>query len=123
MNLHNVVAGAIGSVNPFQMATVSFSTGYTTDDDGTQVPAYATANNVPVQVQALTAKEIEHLAGLNIQGVMRAIYLNGNVQGVVRPLGQGGDLFELASGKWLVTTVLETWDVGWCKLAVTLQEC
>lgn len=123
MNLHNIVAGAISSVNPFQTASVSFSSGYTTNDDGTQVPQYEVVNYVPVQVQALTAKEIEHLAGLNIQGVMRAIYLNGNVQGVVRPVGQGGDLFQLPSGNWLVTTVLETWDTGWCKVAVTLQEC
>lgn len=121
MNLHSIVAGAIGSVNPFQLATVQYSSGYSVAPDGKQIPAYVTVDNVSVQVQALTAKEIAHLDSLNIQGVMKSIYLNGNVQGVVRPLGQGGDLFTLVSGTWLVTTVLETWDTGWCKVAVTQQ--
>lgn len=122
MNLHNIVSGAIGAINPFQAANVQYSNGYTTAADGSQVPSYIEVDNVQVQVQALTAKELQHLASLNIQGVMKALYLNGNSQGVVRPLGQGGDLFTLVSGTWLVTTVLETWDTGWCKVAVTLQE-
>lgn len=122
MNLHNIVSGAIGAINPFQTANVRYSNGYSTLGDGSQVPSYTDVDNVPVQVQALTAKELQHLATLNIQGVMKALYLNGNSQGVVRPLGQGGDLFTLVSGTWLVTTVLETWDTGWCKVAVTLQE-
>jgi hypothetical protein len=122
MNLHNIVSGAIGAINPFQGANVQYSNGYTTSADGSQVPSYIEVDNIQVQVQALTAKELQHLASLNIQGVMKALYLNGNSQGVVRPLGQGGDLFTLVSGTWLVTTVLETWDTGWCKVAVTLQE-
>lgn len=122
MNLHNIVSGAIGAINPFQAANVQYSNGYTTAADGSQAPSYIEVDNVQVQVQALTAKELQHLAALNIQGVMKALYLNGNSQGVVRPLGQGGDLFTLVSGTWLVTTVLETWDTGWCKVAVTLQE-
>lgn len=122
MNLHNIVSGAIGAINPLQAANVQYSNGYTTAADGSQVPSYIEVDNVQVQVQALTAKELQHLASLNIQGVMKALYLNGNSQGVVRPLGQGGDLFTLVSGTWLVTTVLETWDTGWCKVAVTLQE-
>jgi hypothetical protein len=122
MNLHNIVSGAIGAINPFQAANVQYSNGYTMAADGSQVPSYIEVDNVQVQVQALTAKELQHLAALNIQGVMKALYLNGNSQGVVRPLGQGGDLFTLVSGTWLVTTVLETWDTGWCKVAVTLQE-
>jgi len=122
MNLHNIASGAIGAINPFQAANVQYSNGYTMAADGSQVPSYIEVDNVQVQVQALTAKELQHLAALNIQGVMKALYLNGNAQGVVRPLGQGGDLFTLVSGTWLVTTVLETWDTGWCKVAVTLQE-
>lgn len=122
MNLHQIVSGAIGAINPFQTATVEYSSGYATSPDGSQVPQYTTVTGVQVQVQALSAKEIQHLDSLNIQGVMRAIYLNGDVQGVDRPLGKGGDLFTLPTGKWLATTVLETWDGGWCKVAVTLQE-
>jgi hypothetical protein len=122
MNLHQIVSGAIGTINPFQTATVQYSSGYTTSPDGSQIPQYTVIGGVQVQVQALTAKELQHLDSLNIQGVMRAIYLNGDVQGVDRPLGKGGDLFVLSTGKWLTTIVLETWDGGWCKVAVTLQE-
>ena len=122
MNLHQIVSGAIGAINPFHTATVQYSSGYTTSADGSQVPQYTTVSGVQVQVQALSAKELQHLDSLNIQGVLRAIYLNGDVQGVDRPLGKGGDLFTLPTGNWLTTTVLETWDGGWCKVAVTLQE-
>lgn len=121
MNLHSIVSGPIGAINPFQAATVQYSSGYSMSPDGSQTPTYVTVSNVPVQVQALTAKELQHVAALNIQGLTKALYLNGNAQGVVRPLGQGGDIFTLVSGIWLVTTVLETWDTGWCKVAVTMQ--
>lgn len=129
MNLHNVVAGAIGTINPFRPATVRYSSGYTTSPDGSQTPAYVDVGGVMIQVQALTAGDLRHLEGLNIQGVQRAFYLNGNSQGVVRPLGQGGDLFmfsdgvptSLANTVWLVKAVIETWDTGWCKIGVSLQ--
>jgi hypothetical protein len=120
MNLHGIASGAISAVNPMIPATVASSTGYTTNPDGSRVPAYSTTPDVPIQVQALTAKEIERLNNLGIQGVLRVVYLSGNANGIVRKYGEGGDLLIFNGQTWLATTVLESWP-DWTKLAVTLQ--
>ena len=127
MNLHAIVAGAVGVVNPFVFAALQLSTGYNTGADGTQTPNYATINDVPVQVQALSYTDLMKLGGLNIQGTRRAVYLNGNIEGVDRQAIKGGDLFVMPDlpdfpgpTTWLVTQVLEHWP-GWSKLAITLQ--
>lgn len=126
MNLHGIVASAIGAVNPFVPVTLKRSTGYTTAPDGKQVPAYATIANLSVQVQALSFSDLQQLDGLNIQGVRRAVYLNGPIMGVVRVNQAGGDLMVFPMGTfpegdtWLVAHVLERWP-DWSKCAITLQ--
>lgn len=121
MNLHQLVSGAIGAVNPFVLATIQSSTGYTTNPDFTRVPTYATFTNVPVQVQALSYDEIKQLDGLNIQGVRRKIYLNGDWSSLVRTAGKGGDLVTLPDGTvWLVALVFEHWP-DWTSAAITQQ--
>lgn len=125
MNLHAIVAPAIGVVNPHVAATVRRSAGYTTSADGEQVPTY-TETAVLVQVQALTYSDLQQLDSLNIQGVRRAVYLSGAVMGVVRVAQRGGDLMVFAPGVlpegnvWLAAHVLEQWP-DWCKVAITLQ--
>lgn len=120
MNLHAICNGAIAAVNPNVTALVRYSNGYTIAPGGKQVPAYIDTPNQTIQVQALTGKEILQIQGLNIQGVVRAIYLYGDTQGAVRPLSKGGDLIVFGGQTWLVSTVLETWD-SWSKVAATLQ--
>ena len=125
MNLHAIVSGAIGVVNPHVAATCRRATGYTTGDDGTQVPAY-TDTPIVAQVQALTFSDLQKLDGLNIQGVRRAAYFSGFSAGVVRPDLEGGDLIVFPSGTlpegdvWLAAVALETWP-DWVKIALTLQ--
>jgi hypothetical protein len=119
MNLHGIVSGAIGAVNPFITATLQMSDGYTTAADGTPTPAYTTST-AQIQVQALSASDIRHLDQMNITGVMRKVWLYGDWQSVVRPLGKGGDLLTFNGQTWLVTQVLETWP-DWSSVAVTLQ--
>lgn len=124
MNLHGIVARAIGVVNPFVPGTIQISTGYTTGTDGVRIPTYNTLSNVPMQVQAETYKDIQQLDGLNLNGTRRVIYINGKVDGLVRSTNKGGDLITLTDGPnagvWLVVMVLEQWP-DWCKVAVTLQ--
>ncbi|MGJ2639729.1 hypothetical protein ACR8HR_22510 [Salmonella enterica subsp. enterica serovar Paratyphi A] len=125
MNLHGIVAPAIGAVNPFVPATLRRSTGYTTAPDGSQIPAYSDFA-ISVQVQALTSPDLRLLDGLNIQGVGRAVYLNGVAMGVVRNVNAGGDLFVFPAGLlpegniWLAAHVLERWP-DWSKVALSLQ--
>lgn len=124
MNLHGLVTPAIGSVNPFIAGTVKVSTGSTTGASGKRTPTYETFENVQMQVQALTFKDLQMLDGLNLNGTRRAIYMNGRADGVVRSLMKGGDLIEIATGvnagTWLIAQMLEQWP-DWCKAAVTLQ--
>ena len=126
MNLHAIVSPAIATVNPFQQFTIKTSTGYTTNPDGSRVPTYATSV-ASGQMQALTYKDLQHLDGLNLNGVQRAIYFTGEVDAIIRAAGKGGDVITDTNGNvYLVTQVLEQWDEGssgpsWVKVAVTLQ--
>lgn len=123
MNLHGLVSGAIGAVNPHVSASIDLSTGYTTNPDGSRVPTYQTVTGT-AQVQALTYKDLEQVDGLNLNGEARGIYFYGDIQGVVRAKTKGADVITLSdgpnAGKWLVVQVLETWP-DWCKCACVLQ--
>lgn len=128
MNLHGLVSGAIGIVNPFVTATLQRSTGYTTAGDGGRTPTYSTSTE-SVQVQALSGWDLQHLDGLNLNGVLRKVFLNGDWRGVYRPGNQGGDHIKfgatgipatLQNTDWLVVHVLETWP-DWCSLVIQLQ--
>lgn len=119
MNLHGVVRGAIRTINPDIPVTIQQSTGYTTSADGTQVPQYSSVNTSG-QMQAMTGKDLQKIAGLNIQGVFEKIYLNGNYEGVFRVAGKGGDLLVINGRTYLVVAVLERWP-DWCALALTMQ--
>jgi len=119
VNLHGLASG-IQAVNPSILATFRTANGYTTGADGTTTPIYTTATG-PVQVQALTGKDLQHLNNLNIQGVSRKGYCYGNVNGVVRASSKGGDTITLADGTlWKVATVFESWP-DWSAVGLALQ--
>jgi hypothetical protein len=124
MNLHQIVSANINAVNPFITGSILISDGYDIAANKKQVPKYAPAVEASMQVQPLTASEIQHLDALNIQGTRRAIYINGRLDGLVRPLSKGGDIISFASGvnagEWLVCVVSEQWP-DWCRVAVVLQ--
>lgn len=125
MNLHGIVRSQISAVNPDIAATLRRSAGYTTDTDGTQIPAYTTLTG-SIQVQALGPSDLRHVEPLNIQGVLRKVYAYGNWMGVVRADQKGGDLLTFsqvpggAAQDWKVVTVFETWP-DWCAIGVVLQ--
>lgn len=127
MNLHGVVRGAITSVNPDVLGTWRESTGSTVNPaDGRPIPTYTDHVDVPLQVQALSGRDIKRLNYLSIQGVRRSVYMYGNVQGLSRPDAKGGDLLlfpENTGGTpktWLISIVFETWP-DWCRVGVALQ--
>lgn len=125
MNLNAIAGPVVAAVNPPTPATVRFSGGSTTNADGTQSPKYLTpATPVSAQVQPLSFRDIQQIEHLNLQGMRVAIYLNGELDGLVRVNKKGGDLITIASGVhrgvYLVAQVLEQWE-GWVKVAATLQ--
>jgi hypothetical protein len=119
MNLHGIVSGAIGAVNPFVPAQIKVSTGSTTLPSGKREPSYS-VTDVSVQLQALSYTDLMHIDGMNIQGVVKAAYVNGNFNGVNRPKQQGGDLLVVNGEEWLIVKPLEEWP-DWCKFVVNLQ--
>ena len=120
MDLRGIANGVTSTVNPNQTVTVLRSTGYTIGAGRRQVPSYAAPVTGPGQIQALDANDIKQLDGLNVQGTIRAIYLRGNLAGVIRPDGTGGDIVQIDGQNWLVVKVLEGWPT-WTKAAIVLQ--
>ncbi len=124
MNLHAIASNYISSVNPWITVSIQPSTGYTTDSAFNRIPSYGATVTMSGQLQSLTYQDLQQINGLNIQGQRRALYLNGDWEGIVRADGSGGDLITLPDGSiWLVAHVLENWSItaGWTKLCITLQ--
>ena len=130
MNLHGIAGPYVSKVNPWVECSVRVSTGRTKDGNYLPQPSYAAPVTVQGQVQALTFRDLQQTEGLNLNGTRRAIYMIGNIEGLVRVDNKGGDLITTPDGRvWLVAMVLESWlqeagdpsEPGWCKVAVTLQ--
>lgn len=120
IDVRQLANGVSSTVNPNILVSVRRSTGYTVGAGRKQEPTYATAVEGPAQMQALDAEDLKQLDGLNLQGVIKAIYLRGVLAGVVRPDQTGGDMIDIGSEHWLVVKVLEGWPT-WTKVAAVLQ--
>lgn len=121
MNLHAVVSGAIGAVNPPVPAVLWTYTGATKNPDYSRTANYV-QTSVSAQVQPLSSQELRQLAAMNLTTVDRKAYLFGAVAGVNRATGQGGDLLQFNGQYWLVTAVPEAWDqAGWTCVGLTEQ--
>lgn len=123
MDLPTLTNGGTGIVNPRIPVSVQISTGYTIGEGGKQAPVYAAPVSGFGQLQALDGNDLRQLDGLDVQGVIKALYLVGNLSGVIRPEGKGGDLVTIAGYIWLVVKVLEGWTTGapWTKAAIVMQ--
>ena len=121
MNLHGLVAGVVGAVNPLVTVSIQISLGDTTNADGSTVPIYAPAIQVQAQIQALQYNDIVQADSLNVQGVRRKMYINGEVDGLVRAKNKGGDIVTLPDGSvWKVAMIAEAWP-DWTAAIITLQ--
>lgn len=130
LNLHGIVRGAIQAVNADVSASYLQSTGWTENSAGKPIPTYAAAVDVQVQVQPPSGRDLQHINLLNLQGVIRSVWLFSDPQAINRVNARGGDLLQFAQfagapvDNWLVAAVDETWNVtggGWSKLYCVLQ--
>jgi len=121
MNLRGIANSVSQVVNPNIPVTVRVSDGYTEGAGRKQVPSYLPDVEGFGQLQALDGDDLKQMDGLNIQGVIKALYLYGNVAGVIRPDSKGGDLIIIDGRTWLVVKVLEGW-AQWTKIAIRLQD-
>jgi hypothetical protein len=119
MNLHSIVSGIIGAVNPQQPVTIRQSAGAAPAADGKLEPAYRTVQTTG-QLQPVTGGDIQRLNSMNVQGVTAKMYLTGNFGALIRATGKGGDLILFGGKTYLVSAVLERWP-DWCCVALTMQ--
>jgi len=120
MNLRGIANAATRAINPNIPAQILASTGYTTAPDGSRVPGYADPVDVQVQRQELSQKDLLHIDGLNISGILASIYINGSWYSVNRADGKGGDIIRFNDQEWLVIVVPELWP-DWTRVIACLQ--
>ena len=124
MNLNNIVAPICGVINDWVTLAIQPSQGYGTNPDGSRVPVYGPTQYILAQMQALAYNDLIQVSGLNLTGERRAIYVNGDYQGVVRSSQEGGDVVTLPDGTvWLLVFQFENWHTtgGWVKFCITKQ--
>jgi hypothetical protein len=122
VNLQDIAVGVITAINPQIYCLLQMSTGSNILPDGTRIPTYAEFPNVACQIQPLTTGDLKHLDGLNLQGIHKAVYVDGNWDAVVRTFNRGGTLITTPdSQQWLLIQQIEAWNGTWTKFAMTLQ--
>jgi hypothetical protein len=120
MDLRGIANGISDTINPNISVTVKASTGYAIGSGLKQVPSYAAPVTGFAQVQALTAADLRHLDGLNIQDATQSIILRGPLNAVVRAHSKGGDLVTIGTDTFLTVAVLEQWPL-WTRAALVMQ--
>lgn len=120
MNLHRIAKSAIGRINPFVDVIVRVSDGFEIGAGRKQVPKYLPDKIINIQLQPLSPGDLRHVDGMNLQGLLKSIHVNGNFYGVNRERAIGGDLIIIGGETWLVIEPMELWP-DWCRLLVQLQ--
>lgn len=119
MNLRSIANRLTSSINPNVSGVFQINTGFTTLPGGKREPSYNSVD-VTVQLQELSSTDLKQVDSINIQGILRSAYLNGNFNGVNRPEQKGGDILMIGAEKWLVVKVPELWP-DWCRVIINLQ--
>ncbi|EHM0714226.1 hypothetical protein JDT53_12665 [Escherichia coli] len=119
MNLRGIANRLTSSINPNVSGVFQINTGFTTLPGGKREPSYNSID-VTVQLQELSSTDLKQVDSINIQGILRSAYLNGNFNGVNRPEQKGGDILMIGAEKWLVVKVPELWP-DWCRVIINLQ--
>lgn len=120
MNLRQIANSATRSINPNIPAILKKYAGETIGPGRKPIPSYLPDQSLTIQLQPISRGDIQHVDGLNIQGLAKVIYVNGNYFSVQRELEHGGDIFVIGSEQWLVVEPVELWP-DWCRLIVVLQ--
>lgn len=101
------------------------NTGSTTDASGRRAPTWE-ASPVEAQVQGVSSRDLQALAGQGIAGTLRQVFAPGYWQGPNKPGGTGGDVFRFpecsggADRDWKVVLVKGVYD-GWTQTIVQMQ--
>ena len=121
MNLHQIVYGAIGSVNRHEMVTLYRCTG-TANVGGVVSVTYAKAD-IMAQVQAPSAADLRLFDRLADAKHVKRFYIDAPASTINRQEETAGDIFERADGSyWLINMVRDDFSPeGWLCCIATLQ--
>lgn len=126
MNLHEIVRGAITSVNPDQRVILLPSAGQAQGEDYTPQALWGPAVSVSAQVQPVPDKALRWLLQTRGNSIWRDCYLYGAVAGLERATARGGDMLYFEGYEWQVDQVLEAWSAtaGWTKVrCIQVRTC
>lgn len=122
MSLRLLAHSATVAINGDVIGMVFKNTGPTVGYGGKRTPSFARLDKQALQVQSASTRALKRADSLNIQGVMREVYWQGDFTAVDRVSKAGGDLVFFRGNYWLVEEVLEAWDGdGWSRALVTKQ--
>lgn len=99
MNLRQIVNPISNTVNKNILVSLQTSNGYSIGAGQRQVPLYNPAVTGIGQIQALDGSDLRQIENLNLQGTLRALYMYGNLAGVMRSNSKGGDIVTIKSGR------------------------
>ena len=121
MNLHQIVSGAIGSVNHHEMVSLYRCTG-TANVDGVVSVTYE-KTDILAQVQAPTAADLRLYDNLADARHVKKFYINAPASTINRQEKTAGDIFERADGTyWLIDMIRDDFSPeGWLCCLATLQ--
>lgn len=109
------LSGAVGGIGTYSLSNQQLVAS----------EAMTTSLTMPGQVQPMGFKDLMQVDGLNLNGIKKALYMNGTINGVVRVQLKGGDLITMPDKSvWLVVQPLEDFSPtsGWNKVCLVLQD-
>ncbi len=130
LNLHAAVRGVIPAVNADTPGWWYQNKGAIVAADGTQTASYGTPVSAPMQVQPPSGRDLRYAEYLQMQGIIRTVWMFSNPGGINRVNQLGNDLLlfpqwpSAPNDVWMVEIPDETWGVpagGWTKVLAVLQ--
>lgn len=118
MNMHKLVRGPVGLVNPDKIGTLYTVSGYAVAH-GIRTPSYQLAD-VRLQFQAAASDGVSRMLAIAQNNSVEIVYAYGNISDLSRPDDSGGSVIEVDNRWYYVQRVLEWWP-GWCCLSVVRQ--
>ena len=121
MNLHEIVAGAIGSVNRHEMITLWRCTGVS-NVKGVITPAYE-KSTVRAQIQRPNAADLELNERVAKAEQSIKVWLNSPADTINRVDQSAGDIIQRADGTyWLIVAISESYaGEGWLSVLAVEQ--
>ena len=121
MNLHQIVSGAIGSVNHHEMVTLYRCKGL--QNSGGVVSVSYDKADILAQVQAPTAADLRLFDNLADARHAKKFYINAPASTINRNEQTAGDIIERADGSfWLIDMIRDDFTPeGWLCCLGTLQ--